>query len=95
MKISVLVASLLTTQVLALRHYSIVNSCPSAVTLYINGESQGSLAANGGTTTRDFNNTWSGLIYTDANGGNKNGTRTTRAGFFGDVSMTMTSDYLD
>ncbi|KAF9456845.1 ricin B lectin domain-containing protein [Collybia nuda] len=81
MKFPVLIVSLFAIQALATRKYSIVNSCPSAVTLYINGESQGLLAANGGTTTRDFPNTWSGFIYTDANGGNQNGAGTTRAGF--------------
>jgi hypothetical protein len=87
MKLSVLSASLLATQALAVRKYSIVNSCPAAINLYINGESQGSLAANGGTTVKEYPNTWSGFIYTDANGGNQNGAGTTRAGFYGEVHI--------
>jgi hypothetical protein len=67
------------------RLYTITNGCPQAITLYINGESQGKLAV-GATTTRTMNENWSGFIYTDANGGSQTGTRTTRAGFYGDVS---------
>lgn len=74
------------TLVLGVREYIILNQCPSAITLYINGESQGSLAANGGSTTRELIDNWSGFIYTDANGGNQNGTGTTRAGFYGQAS---------
>jgi len=66
------------------RLFTIVNQCPESITLFINGESQGSLNARDGTTTRNFPRTWSGFIYTSANGGNQNGTGTTRAGFFGD-----------
>jgi hypothetical protein len=70
----------------AARQYLITNKCPKPITLFINGESQGTLTANGGSTQRTFDNTFSGLIYTDANGGNQNGVGTTRAGFFGQVS---------
>lgn len=68
------------------RLYTIANGCPQAITLYINGESQGKLAV-GATTTRTFNKNWSGFIYTDVNGGSQTGTRTTRAGFYGEVRL--------
>ncbi|KAJ7592610.1 G-X-X-X-Q-X-W domain-containing protein [Mycena floridula] len=69
---------------LATRFYNITNNCPIPVTLYINGESQGTLASSGGFTTRTFDNNWSGFIYTDANQGNSDGSGTVRAGFFGE-----------
>lgn len=70
----------------ATRHFEIINNCPFTATIYINGQSQGSLPALGGTTTRDFPDSWSGLIYTDLNRGNPAGPGTTRAGFYGPVS---------
>ncbi|CAA7262364.1 unnamed protein product [Cyclocybe aegerita] len=68
----------------ATRHYSIVNNCPLSINLYINGESQGSLASQA-VTTRDFADGFSGFIYTDFNRGNVDGAGTVRAGFFGDA----------
>ncbi len=68
----------------ATRHYDIVNNCPSSIDLFINGESQGALAA-GATTTRDFVSAWSGFIYTTSNSDRSDGSHTTRAGFFGEV----------
>jgi hypothetical protein len=65
-------------------NYIVTNQCPQAITVFINGQSQGSLAAKGGSIQRTFDN-FDGFIYTDANGGNKDGTGTTRAGFFGDT----------
>lgn len=78
-------AVLSATKALAATHYNIINACPSAITLYINGASQGLLSANGGITTRDFEDNFSGVIYTDANGGHSDGTSTTLAGFVGQV----------
>ncbi|KAG5637604.1 hypothetical protein H0H81_003996 [Sphagnurus paluster] len=78
-----LFALLAVSGVFADRKYIIKNSCPSAVKLYINGEAQGSIPASGGSFGRTFPDTWSGFIYTDANGGNKSGAGTTRAGFYG------------
>ncbi|GLB36890.1 hypothetical protein LshimejAT787_0311770 [Lyophyllum shimeji] len=72
------------TGVLADRQYVVKNSCPTTVALFINGEPQGPLAAAGVTIQKTFPNTWSGFIYTDANGGNQNGSGMTRAGFHGD-----------
>ncbi|KAJ6587539.1 G-X-X-X-Q-X-W domain-containing protein [Mycena vulgaris] len=69
---------------LATRLYNITNNCPIPVTLYINGESRGTLASSGGFTTRTVDNNWSGFIYTDANQGNIDGSGTVRAGFFGE-----------
>ncbi|KAG5636892.1 hypothetical protein H0H81_006512 [Sphagnurus paluster] len=73
---------LLSSQALA-RLYTILNNCPQDITLYINGESQGTLG-KGAVTTRQTIKNWSGFIYTDANGGSATGERTTRAGFYGD-----------
>ncbi|GLB34535.1 putative G-X-X-X-Q-X-W domain-containing protein [Lyophyllum shimeji] len=69
--------------VLADRQYTIKNSCPSSITLFINGAAQSVLKPAGGTFQTTVPNDWSGFIYTDANGGNQNGTGTTRAGFYG------------
>lgn len=68
----------------ALRHYNIVNNCPSAIDFVIKGDRQGSLAA-GATTMRDFGSWWSGFFYTSSNGGDSGGLGTTRAGFNGEV----------
>jgi hypothetical protein len=76
-----------TIVVQAMRQYNVLNKCPSAITLYINGTSQRSLSANGGFIQNIFDNNFEGFIYTDANGGNQNGTRTTRAGFYGNVGI--------
>jgi hypothetical protein len=86
-----LLASLLylTTSVTA-RLYTIQNNCPQGITLYINGVSQGRLAA-GAVTTRTQTENWSGFIYTDANGGSVTGERTTRAGFYGEVGHAKQS----
>ncbi|KAF8890494.1 ricin B lectin domain-containing protein [Infundibulicybe gibba] len=66
------------------RTYTFVNLCPQNATLFISGVQQGSLAANGGSSTQVLPQTFSGLVYTDANGGNgASGAGTTRAGFFG------------
>ena len=76
-------------------NYIVTNQCPQAITALINGESQGLLAANGGSIQRTFDN-FDGFIFTDANGGNANGTGTTRAGFFGDtVSVDLTGFALE
>ncbi|KAG6917049.1 hypothetical protein DXG01_004101 [Tephrocybe rancida] len=52
------------------------------IKLYINGESQGSLGVRT-TTTRNLPKDWSGVIYSDINGGSATGEKTTRAGFYG------------
>ncbi|KAH6879697.1 G-X-X-X-Q-X-W domain-containing protein [Coprinopsis sp. MPI-PUGE-AT-0042] len=72
------------TQVVsAIRHYDIINNCPLPITLFVNGESQGTLTSSGGSTARDLPGGWSGFIYTDFNQGNQDGTATVRAGFYG------------
>lgn len=76
------------TTVKATRHFEIINNCPFNATIYINGQSQGALPALGGSTTRDFPDNWSGLIYTDLNRGNPAGPGTTRAGFYGPASTS-------
>ncbi|KAG6828382.1 hypothetical protein H0H92_008182 [Tricholoma furcatifolium] len=79
------VLSLLVSASLVLgdRRYVFQNSCPTAITYYVNGVSQGSLAVSANATQYlpDF---FDGFVYTDVNGGNANGTGTTRAGFYGD-----------
>ncbi|KAF9466903.1 ricin B lectin domain-containing protein [Collybia nuda] len=71
---------------LADRLYTIVNKCPMDINLIVNGESQGNLAAKGGLVIRTYPENWSGIIYTDTNGGNpETGEYTTRAGFNGET----------
>ncbi|RDB27209.1 Endo-1,4-beta-xylanase A [Hypsizygus marmoreus] len=66
----------------AARQIIVTNKCPSAINIFQNGESQGSLAS-GSSRTSTVTNNFSGFIYTDANGGSQSGAGTTRAGFFG------------
>ncbi|KAF9457289.1 G-X-X-X-Q-X-W domain-containing protein [Collybia nuda] len=66
----------------AARRYNIVNNCPSTISVFINGNGQGPVPS-GDTITRTFNNNFSGLIYSNANGGSSSGSGTTRAGFYG------------
>lgn len=79
---SLLVGLAVSYAVSATRHYDIVNNCPFSATIYINGQSQGSVLQNG-KLTRDFPDNWSGFIYTNLNQGNPDGSGTTRAGFYG------------
>lgn len=53
--------------------------------MYINGQSRGHIKREA-TVTKSFSSKWSGFIYTDANGGSVKGSKTTRAGFYGEVS---------
>ncbi|KAJ2913301.1 hypothetical protein MD484_g7108, partial [Candolleomyces efflorescens] len=73
---------LLSTAVLANRHFDIINNCPLSLNLLINGNFEGTLAS-GGSTTRDFPDVWSGVIYSDFNRGNVDTAGTVRAGFQG------------
>ncbi|KIK01011.1 carbohydrate-binding module family 13 protein [Laccaria amethystina LaAM-08-1] len=71
---------------LANLQFTINNKCPQPIMLYINGESQGSLAFNG-IVSKIYSNDWSGFIYTNLNAGSGNtGVGTTRAGFYGNAS---------
>ena len=70
------------------RQYNIFNKCPTAIDLYIGGVLDGNIASAGNVTR--FLNTDAGFFYTDANGGKPDGTGTTRAGFFGNVSISLT-----
>lgn len=69
----------------AQRHYNIVNNCPTSINLYINGVAEGSLTT-GASTSRNFSSSWDGFIYTTSNGAELDGSRTTRAGFYGESS---------
>lgn len=86
-----------TTAVHAAGTYTVTNNCPVASTLYMNGYSQGTLAANGGTFQTDFNSVeakFDGFWYLDVNGGNSNGSTSTRAGFYGSVGDLALSVFL-
>ncbi|EAU81416.1 hypothetical protein CC1G_05246 [Coprinopsis cinerea okayama7 len=64
------------------KRYEIVNNCPLSANLYINHDAQGTLAANGGTVTREYSDEWDGYIFTDLNRGNaRDRAGTIRAGF--------------
>ncbi|KAG5634420.1 hypothetical protein H0H81_002054 [Sphagnurus paluster] len=65
------------------RTFKVINKCPKPINLFVNGRTQGSLRPNGGSTSLTYSNSFSGVFYTDANGGNRNGFGTTRAGFEG------------
>ncbi|RDB27192.1 Endo-1,4-beta-xylanase A [Hypsizygus marmoreus] len=65
------------------RQYKVVNRCPETVPLFIGGQLQVNLTAKGGTFTKNLPGN-AGFFYTTANGGNADGSGTTRAGFFGD-----------
>ncbi|KAF9523124.1 ricin B lectin domain-containing protein [Crepidotus variabilis] len=71
--------------ILCERLVTIVNQCPDAIPLYINGQSQGTLA-RGGTIDQTYPDNWTGLVYTTANNGEANGAKTTRAGFYGQTN---------
>ncbi|KAF5342539.1 hypothetical protein D9611_001229 [Ephemerocybe angulata] len=63
------------------RTLNIINSCPSSITVYVNGESAGSLAT-GATVTKSVADDWSGFIYSNVNAPEGNtGAGTTKAGF--------------
>ncbi|KAF8890489.1 hypothetical protein BD779DRAFT_1469382 [Infundibulicybe gibba] len=80
----ILLASLPIIRALA-RDYTIINRCPTDITLFVNGQNEGVLRANGGSVDKPYPKPWSGFIYTDANGGNgATGSGTTRAGFYGE-----------
>ncbi|PPQ81861.1 hypothetical protein CVT25_013461 [Psilocybe cyanescens] len=73
--LTVLAHFLQSSSTLTERLITIVNRCPQPITLYINGQCQGSLAM-GVATNR------AGLIYADANGGSSTGGSTTRVGLY-------------
>ncbi|KAG6879362.1 hypothetical protein C0992_003280 [Termitomyces sp. T32_za158] len=64
------------------RVYNIFNNCPQSIRIYINGKDQGKVMT-GTTLVRNLPKNWSGSIYTDANGGNPDGSNGTKAGFYG------------
>ncbi|KAF9443177.1 carbohydrate-binding module family 13 protein [Macrolepiota fuliginosa MF-IS2] len=80
------------------RHFEIVNSCPSAIELRINGTLETTLAP-GGNTTRDYGSWFGGYMYSNANGGNLvTGRHIGRAGFHGEQDyywIVVDHDYLN
>ncbi|KAF8952331.1 ricin B lectin domain-containing protein [Flammula alnicola] len=79
---AILAVALAARSVNSERLFTIVNRCPDAVIPYINGQAQDVLATNS-VTNQTFQDDFTGLIYTNANGGAANGAGSTRAGFFG------------
>jgi len=63
------------------RQYTIQNSCPTEINLYIGGQYQ-QVIPSGSSISRTLGVN-AGFFYTDANGGNSDGFAT-RAGFYGD-----------
>jgi hypothetical protein len=79
---------------LATRYYEILNNCPQTIQIYVNGESQGSVDAQKA-ITHNYQDDFSGFIYSDANGAVTNGTwHMTRAAFNGTVSSNF-SHFVD
>ncbi|RDB27198.1 Extracellular exo-alpha-L-arabinofuranosidase [Hypsizygus marmoreus] len=66
----------------AARQIKVTNNCPSSINVFMNGNSQGYLDS-GASTSSWVPNSFSGFIYTNANGGSQSGAGTTRAGFYG------------
>lgn len=85
--LAVCITTLLTaTPVYADRRLTIINLCPEAIPIYINGELQGNGAEvpSGESIERTFPDSWNGLVYTNANAPNSpgnSGVGTTRVGF--------------
>ncbi|KAG5634339.1 hypothetical protein H0H81_002338, partial [Sphagnurus paluster] len=62
--------------------YSISNKCSQPINIFVDGGSRGSIDT-GSTTVIEQSLDWSGVIYTDANGGSATGAGSTKAGFNG------------
>lgn len=66
------------------RIFNLINNCPIPIDIYVNGASVGRVKS-GERIEKQYTENFSGFIYTDANGGNKDGSGTVRAGFFSEV----------
>ncbi|TFK22289.1 hypothetical protein FA15DRAFT_695809 [Coprinopsis marcescibilis] len=79
------VLAILPSAVSGIKQFEILNHCPQPLDVYINGQNEGTLQpGRRDPLIRDFDDDWSGLIYSDFHGGSKDGsTGTARAGFFG------------
>ncbi|TFK22301.1 hypothetical protein FA15DRAFT_524208 [Coprinopsis marcescibilis] len=72
--------------------FAIYNNCRTSLDIYINGEKAATLTGRE-PLIREFEDGWSGYIYSDANGGSQDGSiGTLRAGFFGDGRYFMVRD---
>ncbi|KAJ3520024.1 hypothetical protein NMY22_g12929 [Coprinellus aureogranulatus] len=71
-------------------HFIIGNSCPTPVNLFIGNRLDTTLPIGGYTTKDSY--VYTDLFFTDAHGGNANGSGTTRAGFFDDGYYYMVKD---
>jgi hypothetical protein len=83
---AVVVAAIALVNPVEARSFTVINKCPRWIRIWVDGNSQGWLSPNSGSKVLNYPNDFSGLIYTNANGGNQDGSRTTRAGFEGQVS---------
>lgn len=72
------------------RIYTIKNKCPVTIKVYSGGHPRGTIAA-GRSITKSFPDNWDGFIYTNANGGTVKGSKTTKAGFYGEVRSGYTT----
>ncbi|KAJ2934090.1 hypothetical protein H1R20_g3004, partial [Candolleomyces eurysporus] len=69
------------TLVTADKTFNIANGCPNAITIYVNGESRGSVAP-GASIVNTVADNWTGFIYSNVNApGGNTGAGTTKAGF--------------
>ncbi|KAF9483148.1 G-X-X-X-Q-X-W domain-containing protein [Pholiota conissans] len=66
------------------RIFTIENHCPSTIKVFSGGQLRGSIAPRR-SISKTFPDDWSGFIYTDANGGSAKGSKSTKAGFFGET----------
>ncbi|PPR04288.1 hypothetical protein CVT26_004075 [Gymnopilus dilepis] len=64
------------------RTFNVLNLCPQSISVYINGENNASLSSSQAINLT-LEDTWSGLIYTTANGGSESGKGSVKAGFIG------------
>ena len=72
------------------RIYTIKNKCPATIKVYSGGHPRGTIPT-GRSITKSFPDNWDGFIYTNANGGTVKGSKTTKAGFYGEVSSGSVS----
>jgi hypothetical protein len=84
----------LSALVTADKTFNIVNGCPSAITIYVNGDSRGSVAA-GATIVNTVADNWTGFIYSNVNAPDGNtGAGTTKAGFVNQVSVFIPAAHI-
>ena len=85
---SLFLSALTSLQIFAVagRTFNVLNLCPQSISVYINGEKNASLSSSQAINLT-LEDTWSGLIYTTANGGSGSGKGSVKAGFIGAVCV--------